>query len=94
MTTKPIFAYIGDFCLDAKDQKLLARRVFCYRRIKDTIKDLDKYLSTGKIDREVDLNDKEFLKFYGLSSAGMGSEARAAKALKEILSKWPEVKKR
>jgi hypothetical protein len=85
MTTKPIFVYTGDRHLDPKAQKLLERRAFCYKELKNLTKDLDRYLSTGKIDKEVDLNDKEFIKFYGISSAGKGSGDRAAKTLKKIL---------
>lgn len=85
MTTKPIFVYTGDLHLDSRAQKLLERRAYCYQETKNLTNDLDKYLSTGKIDKDVDLNDKEFVKFYGTSSAGRGSGARVAKILKKIM---------
>ena len=83
MSTKPIFVYTGDFYLDTNDQKLLARRAFCYQKFKNLINDLDKYLSTGRIDKKVDLNNKEFIKRYGLSSTGSGT--KVAKTLTKIL---------
>jgi hypothetical protein len=48
---------------------------------------LDKYLSEGKAEKDVDLNNREFLKAYGASSQARGSSARAAKMLKKIMTK-------
>lgn len=86
ITSKPIFLYTRGYRLDARAKKLLERRVFYYQDSKSMANALDKYLSEGKIDKKVDLNDKEFLKAYGVSSQGEGSGIRAARMLKEIMS--------
>lgn len=85
-TSKPIFVYTGHLHPDNRALKLLERRAFCYRELKELVNALDRYLSDGRIDKRVDLNDKEFLKAYGISSQGKGSGMRAAKMLKEIIS--------
>ena len=84
-TSKPIFVYTGHLHLDAQAQKMLGQRAFCYRDLKDLVNALDKYLSTGRIEKQVDLGDKEFLKAYGVSSHEEGSGLRAAKMLKKIM---------
>jgi hypothetical protein len=84
-TSKPIFVYTGHLRLDARALKLLERRAFCYPELKSFVDALDKYLSTGKIDKRVNLNDKSFLKAYGISSQEAGSRTRAAKTLKQII---------
>lgn len=84
-TSKPIFVYTGHLHLDAQAQKMLERRAFCYRDLKSLADALDKYLSEGKIDKRVSLNDKKFLKAYGISSQEKGSGLRAAKMLKKIM---------
>lgn len=86
-TSKPIFVFTGRLCLDAQAKKLLERRVFCYDNPRIMANDLDLYLSESRIDKKVDLNDKEFLKAYGISSHGVGSGIRAAKMLKKIMMK-------
>jgi hypothetical protein len=84
-TSKPIFVHTQHLRLDTQAQKLLERRAFCYQDPKGLADALDKYLSEGKIEKKVDLNDKEFLKAYGISSLGMGSGVRAAKMLKRMM---------
>jgi hypothetical protein len=84
-TSKPIFVYTGH--LYVQDQKLLERRAFCYSELKKLVSDLDKNLSGGWVGGNVDLDDKEFLKAYGISSRGKGSGIRAAKMLKKIMRK-------
>jgi hypothetical protein len=81
-TSKPIFVYTGHLHLDAQAQKMLERRVFCYRDLKRFVHALDRYLSKGKIDKHVSLNDKKFLTAYGMSLHEKGSGLRAAKMLK------------
>lgn len=85
-TSKPIFVYTGHLHLDAQAQKLLEKRAFCYRELRSFADALDRYLSEYKIDKRVDLNDKEFLTAYGISSHREGSGVRAAKMLKQIIS--------
>jgi len=85
-TSEPMFVYTGHLHLDTRAQKLLERRAFCYRELKSLVNALDRYLSTGKIDKRVDLNDREFLNAYGISSQGAGSRTRAAKTLKSVIS--------
>jgi hypothetical protein len=85
-TSKPMFVYTGNVHLDPQAKKLLERRAFSHQELKDLVNALEKYLSTGKIDKHVDLNNDDFLKFYGISSKGKGSGARAAKMLKTVIS--------
>jgi hypothetical protein len=84
-TSKPIFVYTGHLHLDAQAQKMLEQRAFCYRDLKSFVDALDRYLSKGKIDKHVSLNDKKFLTAYGMSLQEKGSGLRAAKMLKEIM---------
>ena len=84
-TSKPIFVYTGHLYIDAQAQKLLERRAFCYRELKELANALDKYLSTGRIEKRLDMNDRKFLKAYGTSSLEGGSGARAAKMLRKIM---------
>jgi hypothetical protein len=64
---------------------MLERRAFCYRDLKSFVDALDRYLSKGKIDKRVSLNDKTFLKAYGMSLQEKGSGLRAAKMLKKMM---------
>lgn len=84
-TSKPIFVYTGHLHLDAQAQKMLERRAFCYRDLKNLANAICKYLSECKIDKRVNLNDKKFLNAYGISSQEKGSGLRAAKMLKKIM---------
>lgn len=79
---KPIFVYAGYLHLDAQAQKLLEQHTFCYRGLKELVNALDRYLSTGWIMKHVDLNDKKFLKTYGISSRGGEAEQELRKCLK------------
>jgi len=83
--SKPVFVYTGHLHMDAKARKLLERRAFCYQKLKSLTNALDLYLSTGKIDKRVNLKDKEFLKVYGISSREEGSGMRTAKMLKKTI---------
>lgn len=85
-TSKTIFVYTGHLYIDAKARKLLERRAFCYQELKSFTDALNKYLSEGKIDRKINLNDKKFLEAYGVGPHGIGSAIRAAKTLKQIIS--------
>jgi hypothetical protein len=93
-TSKPIFVYTGHLHLDAQAQKMLERRAFCYRDLKSFVDALDRYLSKGKIDKRVSLNDKKFLKAYGMSLHEKGSGLRAAKMLKEIILEFENKRRR
>jgi hypothetical protein len=86
-TSKPIFIYIGHLHINTKALKLLERRAFCYRELKSFTNALNEYLSEGKIDRKVNLNDKKFLETYGVGPQKRGSAVRAAKMLKQIISR-------
>ena len=86
-TSKPIFVCTEHLHLDTQAQKLLEQRAFCYSELKKMVSALDKYLSEGKAEKDVDLNNREFLKAYGASSQARGSSARAAKMLKKIMTK-------
>jgi hypothetical protein len=85
-TSKPIFVYTGHLHINAKALKLLERRAFCYRELKSFTNALNEYLSEGKIDKKVNLNDKKFLEAYGVGPQKRGSAVRAAKMLKQIIS--------
>ncbi len=84
-TSKPIFVYTGHLHLDAQAQKMLEQRAFCYRNLKSFVDALDGYLSKGKINKRVNLNDEKFLNAYGTSSQEKGSGLRAVKMLKKIM---------
>jgi hypothetical protein len=84
-TSKPIFVYTGHLHINAQAQKLLERRAFCYQELKSLTDALNEYLSEGKIDRKVNLNDKKFLEAYGVGPQKGGSAVRAAKMLKQII---------
>lgn len=85
-TAKPMFVYTGNVDLDSHAKKLLERRAFCHHESKDLVNALDMYLSADKIEKHVDLNNDDFLRFYGISSKGKGSGARAGKMLKSVIS--------
>ena len=80
-TSKPIFAYTGHLHIDEPAQELLERRTFCHCELKDFLAALDKFLSGGSIN--MDLNDKEFLQRYGTYEGA--SKVKAAKALLDII---------
>jgi hypothetical protein len=86
-TSKPIFVYTGHLHINAKALKLLERRAFCYRELKSFTDALNEYLSEGKIDGKVNLKDKKFLEAYGVGPQRRGSAVRAAKMLKQIISR-------
>ena len=83
-TSKPIFVYTGHIHINAKARKLLERRAFCYQELKSFIDALDTFLSEGKIDRKVNLNNKGFIKAYGVGPQEK-SAVRAARMLKKII---------
>lgn len=84
-TSKPIFVYTGHLHFDARALRLLERRAFCYRGLKSLINALDKYLSIGRIDKHVDLSDREFLTTYGTCLQEKKSGIKAAKILKNVI---------
>jgi len=86
-TSKPVFVYTEHIHINPKARELLERRAFCYQELENFVDALDKYLSEGKIDRKVDLNDRKFLEAYGTGPCGRGAAARAAKALKHTISR-------
>ena len=84
-TSKPIFVYTGHLHIDDQAQKLLERRASCHGDLKDFVDTLEKFLSGGSINNK-DLNDKEFLKRYGIYKGASG--IRAAKELNEIIKSY------
>jgi hypothetical protein len=82
-TSKPVFVYTGHLHIDDQAQELLKRRAFCHRKLDDFLDVLGKFLSGGTMD--LDLNDTEFLKKFGIANGTSG--VRAAAALMDIIQK-------
>ena len=80
-TKKPIFALLKHLKIDDDALDLLKRRTYCHSDLEQFTKDLDAFLSSGSIDVEVDLNDREFLKMYGTHLDDRKSGVRAANML-------------
>lgn len=80
-TSKPMFAYTGQLAIDEKSQRLLRQRTFCHPDLKNFVDAIDKFLSGGSLD--MDMDNKEFLQRYGIFKGSSG--VRAAAALKNII---------
>lgn len=84
-TKNPIFVYMGYLQFDDDAKKLLKQRAFCSDDIDVFIKEINEYLSTGKIDGFINLDNQEFLQQYGITSFEGDINERAAKILKTII---------
>ncbi len=78
-----IFIIIGT-SLHEKAQKLLKRRAYYYEKLDDFLNALSKFIRGENIGT-VDLNDWEFLKFYGIHQSNGKAGERAAQMVKEII---------
>ena len=83
-TSRPMFVYLGHYKLEDKPLALLKKRAYCSLDLEDFIGMLDDYLQ-GRVHKPVDLNNKEYLEGYGISSQGCGAGKRAATALKRLI---------
>lgn len=86
-TTKPVFVYLGHQHMDEQARILLERRAVCHQDLQSFANALDEYLATGNIET-IDLNNREFLKEYGIMLYEGTAGNRAAKALKQIIESW------
>lgn len=84
-TNNPIFVYTGYLQFDDNAKKLLKQRAFCSDDIDVFIKEINDYLSTGKLDCFINLDDQEFLEQYGITPLDGNINERAAKTLKSII---------
>ena len=73
-TQKPIFVYTR-YNLREEAIQLLRRRAYCYESLGELKEALDNYLSGESIGEKVDLEDKEFLKAYGIHDGNCGEKA-------------------
>ena len=83
-TSKPVFVYGGHSPVHEKAQKLLKRRAYYYEKLDDFLNALSKFIRGENIGT-VDLNDWEFLKFYGIHQSNGKAGERAAQMVKEII---------
>jgi hypothetical protein len=81
-TNKPCFLYPRYF-LEEEVLELLKRRVYCYESLGELTEALDEYLSGKSIREKVDLEDKEFLRAYGIHEGNCGK--KAAELLENII---------
>ena|GEM_PF-2014656 len=87
-TSKPLFTYLGHQDMDEQARVLLERRAVCHRDLQSFTDALDEYVTTGNTRSIVDLDDREFLKRFGVTSSEGSAGNRAAKTLREILDAW------
>jgi len=83
-TTKPLFVYTGHYRMDAVPLRMLNKRAFVSDSLDKFCSIIDDYLSGSRGNEDIDQNNKEFLKAYGISSQGRGAGKRAATALKQL----------
>lgn len=86
-TLKPIFVYTGHLNIDREAEELLKKRAYCYSELDKLIGALKAFLSYGKLDEKVDLNNREFLKNYGIYLEDGKSCVRTANMILEIISR-------
>lgn len=83
-TSKPMFVYLGHLYYDEEACDLLGRRAMYSKDISNFIDMLAKYLSNGVYG--ADVNNKDFLIYYGTASLEISPGMRAAKALKQVIN--------
>ena len=85
-TVKPLFVYLGHIHFDDDACYLLGKRAIYSRDITSFKDILNKYLGNGIY--EADVNNKEFLINYGISSLEGSPGLRAARALKRVINEF------
>lgn len=86
MTSKPVFVYLGHIYYDDDACSLLGKRAIYSKDLMSFNDKLDEYL-TNKI-YEADVNNRDFLISYGLSSLEGSPGVRAARALKQAINEF------
>ncbi len=83
-TSKPVFVYLGYHNMEDSAREILERRAICRTNLLDFTEALAIFLTSGVMGT-LNLEDKEFLEMYGISTSDGAASERVTEVLKELI---------
>jgi len=91
-TTAPIFVLTEYLNIDENALELLKKRALCFKKTTELTEALNMYLQGKYNDVKIDLENKEFLKTYGIHCEMGRCKAEAVKVMKNAIVKKSSAK--